>query len=185
LFTVPNLKYFDLGAGINYRWQANGKRTRFDAGFGWQHINRPNHDFWSSDLSNPGNVRLNDRKSGYLIGLIQAADNWDIMAQGIFQGQGPYRELVYGAGLRLHLNQDPYRELALQVGLDYRSRFRDALIPHIEVLYRTWTLGFTYDVNFWSDVNVLTNRRAGPEVSLIYRLYRVKPLPKFKSCPII
>jgi type IX secretion system PorP/SprF family membrane protein len=184
LLSAPALKYFDLGAGINYRWQAKGKRTRLDAGFGWQHINRPSHDFWSSDLSNPGNVRLYDRKSGYLLGLAQVAGNWDIMAQGIYQGQGAYRELVYGAGLRLHLDQNPYRELALQVGVDYRARYQDALIPHIELLYRTWTLGFTYDVNI-SGAQVLTDRRGGPEVSLIYRLYRVKPLPKFKSCPII
>jgi hypothetical protein len=120
-----------------------------------------------------------------LLGLVQVADNWDIVGQGVFQQQGGYREIVYGGGLRLHLNQKPYKELALQVGLDYRHRYQDALIPHVEVLYRTWTLGFTYDVNVWSDVNVLTNQRGGPEVSLIYRLYRVKPLPKFKSCPII
>lgn len=185
LFTSSSLKYFDLGAGLNYRWQADKKRTRIDAGFGWQHINRPNHDFWSSDLTSPGNVRLYDRKAGYLLGLFQVAGNWDLMAQGIYQAQGSYRELLYGGGLRLHLNQNPYRELALQIGLDYRHHFEDALIPHIEVLYRTWTLGFTYDVNFWSEVKTLTNRRAGPEVSLIYRLYKVKPLPKFKSCPII
>ncbi len=185
LFANNSLKYFDLSAGLNYRWQANKKRTRVDFGGSWNHINRPNHDFWSSDLTDPGNVRLYDKKSAYLLGLFQMSGNFDLMAQGIYQKQGTYTELIYGGGLRLHLNQQPYRELALQVGVDYRHFYQDALIPHIELLYRTWTLGLTYDVNIWSDVKLVTNRRGGPELSLIYRLYRVKPLPKFKSCPII
>lgn len=182
--TNTSLKYFDLSAGFNYRWQAKMKRTRFDVGLGWHHINRPYHDFWASSLTDAGNVRLYDKKSGYILGLMQLTNNWDLMAQGIYQQQGGYFEMVYGGGLRLHLNKQPYNELALQVGVDYRSRFEDALIPHIEVLYRTWTLGITYDINIWSDVNLVTNKKAGPEVALIYRLYHMKPLAKTKSCAI-
>lgn len=185
LLQNTNLKYFDFSAGLNFRAQANKKRSRIDLGGAMHHINRPYHDFWSSTLTDPGNVRLYNKLSLYAMGLLQLNGNFDLVGQGIYQRQGGYREIVYGGGLRLHLNQKPYKELALQVGADYRSRYRDALIPHVEVMYRTWTLGVTYDVNFWSDVNLVTNRRGGPEVSLIYRLYKVKPLPVFKSCPII
>lgn len=179
-----NLKYFDLSAGLNFRTQARGTRSKLDVGAGLHHINRPYHDFWSSDLENPGNVRLADRLALYGLGLVQIFPKVDLIAQGTYQRQGGFREILYGAAGRFHLNVQPYQELALQVGLDYRSRYNDALIPHVEVLWRTWTLGFTYDINL-SGFDAATNRRGGPEVALIYRLYRVKPLPFFKSCPII
>lgn len=185
LFQSTSLKYFDLSAGLNLRMQSGAKRSRIDVGGGLHHINRPNHDFWSSNLTDPGNVKLYNKLTLYAMGLVQLSANFDLVGQGLYQQQGGYREIVYGGGLRLHLNQKPYRELALQIGVDYRQRYQDALIPHVELLWRTWTLGFTYDMNVWSEVNTLTNRRAGPEVALIYRLYRVKPLPVFKTCPII
>lgn len=186
LFASTNLKYFDLSAGANLRLQSEAKRSRLDVGGGMHHINRPNHDFWSSDLTtDPGNVKLYNKLSIYALGLVQLSSNFDLLGQGVYQKQGGYKEIVYGGALRMHLNQNPYRELALQIGVDYRHRYQDALIPHLEVLWRTWTLGFTYDLNLWSDVELVTNRRGGPEVALIYRLYRVKPLSTFKTCPII
>ncbi|MBL7780161.1 MAG: PorP/SprF family type IX secretion system membrane protein [Saprospiraceae bacterium] len=185
LLQNTSLKYFDLSAGMNFRMQGLTKRNRLDVGAAMHHINRPYHDFWSSTLSDPGNVRLYNKLSVYGLGLVQIRSNFDLMLQASYQKQGGYSEIVYGGGLRFHLNQRPYRELSLQVGADYRSRYQDALIPHVEVLYRTWMLGVTYDVNFWSDVNLVTNRRGGPEISLTYRLYKIKPLPVFKSCPII
>jgi len=184
LFQSTNLKYFDLSAGLNLRFQSEAKRSRLDVGGGLHHINRPNHDFWSSSLTDPGNVKLYNKLSLYAMGLLQLSNTFDLVGQGLYQKQGGYREVVYGAGLRMYLNQNPYRELALQVGADYRHRYQDALIPHIEILWRTWTLGFTYDINLWSDVEIVTNQRGGPEVALIYRIYKVKPV-KFKTCPII
>lgn len=184
LFQSNSLKYFDLSAGVNLRFQSEGRRNRLDVGGGLHHINRPNHDFWSSDLTDPGNVRLYSKMSLYATGLLQLSSTFDLVGQGLYQRQGGYRELVYGGGIRMHLNQQPYRELALQVGADYRHRYQDALIPHLEVLWRTWTLGFTYDFNM-SQADRLTSGRGGPEVALIYRLYKVKPLQIFKTCPII
>lgn len=184
LLQNTSLKYFDLSAGLNFRMQGITKRNRLDLGAAMHHINRPYHDFWSSTLDDPGNVRLYNKLSVYALGLVQVKTNFDLMFQGSYQQQGSYEEIVYGGGIRFHLNQKPYRELALQVGADYRSRYQDALIPHVEVLYKTWMLGVTYDVNL-SNANLVTNRRGGPEVSLIYRLYKIKPLPVFKSCPII
>ena len=185
LFQSTNLKYFDISAGGNLRIQAPLLRSRVDIGGALHHINRPYHDFWSVTLDNPGNVRLRQKLSFYGIGLIQLSHNYDLALQGLYQKQGSYEEIVYGGGVRLHLNRQPYKELALQIGMDYRHRYKDALIPHAEVFYRSWQLGLSYDMNVWSDVELVTNGRGGPELSLIYRLYRVKPIPKFKSCQII
>lgn len=184
LFQNNSLRYFDLNAGVNYRLQSGTKRSRLDLGGSVFHINKPKHDFWTSGVNDEGQVRLRQRVSFYGLGLLQLADNLDFVANGLYRRQGSYKEIVYGGGLRLHLDRRPYHELAVQVGANYRQRYGDALTPQAEVHFKTWTLGFTYDFNFFSDINLLTDRRAGPEVTLIYRLYKLKAAP-FKSCPII
>jgi type IX secretion system PorP/SprF family membrane protein len=185
LFQSDNLKYFDFSAGGNLRIQSPSKRSRLDIGTALHHINRPYHDFWSVTLNNPGNVRLNNKLAIHGNGLLQLSDNFDLLAQGMYQKQGGYREIIYGGGLRFHLNRQPYKELALQLGVDYRQRYQDALVPHVEVFYRSWQMGLSYDMNFLSGVDLVSNGRGGPELSLMYRIYRVKPIPKFKSCQII
>jgi type IX secretion system PorP/SprF family membrane protein len=184
LFQNNRLMYFDLNAGVNYRLQSSKRRHRLDLGGSGFHLNRPDHDFWTAGVSDEGQVRLRQRWSLYALTVLQIGRNVDLVANGLYRTQGSYREIVYGGGMRLHLDRRPYKELSLQVGANYRQRYGDAIIPHAEVHYRTWTLGFTYDVNMFSDIYTLTGRRAGPEVSLIYRLYKLKSAA-FKSCPII
>jgi hypothetical protein len=84
-------------------------------------------------------------------------------------------------GGRLLLNSKPYEELAIQVGVSFRHRYTDAFIWNAEVHWRTWTLGFSYDLNL-SDFVIATDNRGGPEVAVIYRLYKIKPV--VKQCPI-
>lgn len=172
-----NLQYFDLSAGLNYRFQAQGSRSRFDIGGAMHHVNRPNHDFWT----NSKDVRLAARQSVYGMGLVQVSEPFDLLGHVLYQEQGAYRELVYGLAGRLLLNPKPYEELAVQVGVSFRHRYTDAFIWTAEVHWRTWTLGFSYDLNL-SDFVVATNNRGGPEVALIHRIYKIKPV--VKQCPI-
>jgi type IX secretion system PorP/SprF family membrane protein len=180
LLSNTNLKYFDISGGLNFRTQSGVKRHKMDVGIALHHINRPDHNFWTTTTD----YKLASKLSLYALGVRQVANNVDIVLHGLYQKQGTYRELVSGLGGRFHLNKKAYQELALQVGLDFRHRYTDAFVPHVEVHYRTWQLGLSYDINT-SDFRAATNNRGGPELSLIYRLYRVKPLPFFKTCPII
>ncbi len=172
-----NLTYFDLSAGLNYRFQARQKRTRLDIGGAIHHVNRPRHNFWHA----ASDVRLAERQTLYGIGLVQVSLVFDVLGQALYQRQGSYRELVYGIGGRLLLNDKPYEELAVQLGVSFRHRYTDALIWTGEVHWKTWTLGFSYDLNL-SDFVVATNNRGGPEVALIYRIYKIKPV--LHPCPI-
>ncbi len=184
--SLTNLKYFDFSAGANLRLQSPRKRTRLDLGGAMHHINRPAHDFWASSVTQNDDVRLHNKLTLYGLGLFQLDEKFDFLAQGLFQQQGKYREIVYGGGVRMHLNKDRYKEIAMQVGVEWRHRYYNSLVPHFEVLYGTWTLGLTFDWDAFSTAGELvTERRGGPELSIIYRLYKVKPLQKFKSCPII
>lgn len=172
-----SLQYFDLAAGLNYHWQAAQKRSKLDIGGGAHHLNRPNHNFWTN---NKDDVRLAARVALYGMGIVQLTNNFDLALQAQYQLQGGYRELLYGAGVRFLLNPKPYDELALQVGAYFRQRYSDAVIWHAEVFWKTWTLGFSYDLNV-SNFDIATSNRGGPEVSLSYRLYKFKPT---NYCPI-
>lgn len=183
IFQNARLKYFDFSGGLNYRLQSSKQRSRVDVGAALHHINRPYHDFWSAEIANPGNVRLHRKVSVYALGLLQIAEKFDLVGQGLYRKQGGYREIAYGGGIRYHLDRRPYRELALQIGANYRQRYGDALVPHLEAHWKTWTLGLTYDFNF-NQINELTDRRGGLELGLIYRISKIRNAP-FKTCPII
>lgn len=182
---VTNLKYFDISAGANFRLQSPKKRSRLDIGGAMHHINRPAHDFWASSVTSTDDVRLYNKLTLYGIGLVQLSEKFDFLAQGLYQNQGKYQEIVYGGGVRMHLNKKRYKELAIQIGADWRQRYNNALVPRLEVFYGTWTFGATFDWDAFSRVGELASeRRGGPELALIYRFYKIKPV-KFKSCPII
>lgn len=180
LFASTNLKYFDISGGLNFHTQSSSKRTKGDIGFGMFHINRPSHNFWTTTQD----VKLASKLTGYGMGTVQLAKKADLVANLLFQKQGTYKEIVVGLAGRFHLNQNPYNHLALQLGLGYRQRYTDALIPSVELHWRTWLLGLSYDINL-SDFDKATTSRGGPELSLQYRICRVKPLPIFKTCPLI
>lgn len=183
---ATNLKYFDISAGANLRLQAPKKRSRVDIGGAMHHINRPAHDFWASSVTDNDDVRLYNKLTLYSLGLFQLSEKFDFIAQGLYQQQGKYSEIVYGGGVRMHLRRDRYKEIALQIGADWRHRYNNSLVPRLEIFYGTWAFGATFDWDAFSRAGKLVSqRRGGPELSLIYRFYKVKPLQKFKSCPII
>ncbi len=180
------LQYVDLSGGVNWRMQGKLRsRSRLDVGVALHHLNRPHHDFWSESVVGGGQVRLASRVATYGLGMLQLTNRFDAIGQVQYQRQGGYRELVYGVGGRLHVNTMPYNEFAIQGNVSFRHRYNDAIIAQLEGHWRTWTLAFSYDFNTSANASQLTNGRGGPEVAIIWRMYKVKPLPFFKTCPIM
>lgn len=174
------VQYFDFCAGYNFRLQSLRRRSYFDYGVGGYHLNRPSHEFFDEDLD----IRVHERYNTYFKGMLQISDNMDLYGQAIYQRQGGNQEVIYGIGGRLHLSKDHrYKELAMMVGVNFRHLDEDAVAPFLEVHYRTWLLGFSYDATL-SDFQTANNGKGGPELSLIYRLYRIKNL-KFQSCSML
>lgn len=186
--------FADFGLGANLRFQnANAnrwdKRSKLDVGVALFHINRPKVGFYDNE-----SLRLPSRVSIYALGVLMVAPAFDLVLNGSVQIQNPYLENVAGFGARLHLDRRRAREAALQIGASWRfgknpvfddtEKFASAIIPNVELHYRQWMVGVSYDVDI-SNFNIATNKRGGPEVAISYTIYRVKPLPAFKICPII
>jgi len=172
-----NFLYFDASAGLNYRIQGKDGRSKIDLGGAYFHLNTPNQGFIDGGADNP----LPSRFSFSALGALKITNGIDLLANGIYQIQGPNSEALAGGGARFYLNQRRGKELAIAVLGHFR--FGDAIIPSVEFYYKTWHLGFSYDLNT-SPFTVATNRRGGPELSLSYRILKVKPLGTFKTCPI-
>lgn len=181
--------YFDLSAGINFRWQTYNraslvdrldKRSKIDFGVGVFHLTTPNQSFFK-DFDAPLSIRI----SPYALGTLQVSKNIDLVANIIGQFQNPYKEILGMLGGKLHLNRKLGKQFAIQLGVGYRFQdIGDSVMPSIEVFYNGWRAGFSYDINI-SDFNIATNRRGGPEFTISYIIRRVRPLPAFKICPLI
>ncbi len=186
-FTNTTNFFFDLAAGVNFRVQgANDndlidkleKRNKIDVGIGFFHLNRPDQSFFEGYKS-----PLFLRMSPYISGTLMLGKNFDFVGNLTGQFQGPYREVLGMAGIKVHANRRVGEQLAVQLGGGYRfDNFGDAYFPNFEVFFNNWQAGFSYDVNI-SAFRVATNRRGGPEFSVRYIIKR--PPPLFKVCPLI
>ncbi len=190
-FPDQNNGFMTLAAGFNFRYQTREPnpdelydplvhRTKFDFGVGFFNINQPNQSFLPE-----GDEPLPMRISPYLLATVKLTDFLDVVGNAQGQFQGEYEEILLGAAGKVHLNRKPGKQFALQGGVSYRfHEFSDSFSPVIEVFYKNWQAGFSYDVNI-SGFNVATQQRSGPEFSVRYIISNVRPLSKQKICPLI
>ncbi|MEM8526140.1 MAG: PorP/SprF family type IX secretion system membrane protein [Bacteroidota bacterium] len=180
-----NLLNVDISTGINIRIQpleANPltKRTRLDVGVALHHLTKPDETFALSDGS-----PLNRRLTFHAIANLMVNPSFDFRLRGASHFQGTYQENLIGFGGRLIVSKQAAREAALHFGASYRFHgFGDAFIPHVELEWKQWMLGVSYDVNT-SQFQDATGRRGGPEIALRYIRRPVDPPEKTKACPII
>lgn len=175
-FSANTLFFPSMATGVNLRFKMPESRTQADFGSGIHHLLNPVSSFFDA-----GESRIFRRFSPYLVGHVQVLQKMDILFRAWWQGQGPYSQLVAGAGLAYHLQTRRGKEIAVELSL--LNRFNDALIPQFGLRYRTWEAGLSYDINT-SDFQVATERRGGPEFYLQYFITRVQAPPVFKACPI-
>lgn len=194
-FPSTNRFFLDLAAGINFRLQGVNaaelidrleKRSKLDFGIGVFHVNQPDQSFYDNY-----EIPLDIRLAPYIMGVVQLGRNLDAIGNLVGQFQAPYKEFLGMIGARVHLSRKLGRQLAVQLGIGYRfneldqlTATRDAWMPSVEVHYRQWRAGFSYDINI-SDFDITTQGRGGPEFSVRYILRKVRPLPYFKHCPLI
>lgn len=179
-FFDQSIFYADFSAGVNWHFQHPNqkKRSRFDIGAGLFHINTPDKSFWDEP-----NIELPARLAIHGLGLFQVGNKTDVVATAVGAFQGPYTEYLVGGAVKQHLKLQKTKETALQLGLSYRFNAEgfgtgDAIIPAIQLDYRAWRVGVSYDINI-SDINVATNNFGGPEFSVIYTIRK----PDEEICP--
>ena len=179
----PSHNILRIGAGVNIRYILNRKkRTAYNFGFALLNLNAPGTNFKEGNAK----AKVPARLTFYLDGWAQFHPKMDVKGHALWHVQGDfsvgtYAEFVVGSGIRYHLNLSPDKEKSIAFLTSYR--FGDSLIPSIEFGWRSLTAAFSYDMNT-SPFQIATNRRGGPEFSLIYIFTKVAPPPVFKACPV-
>lgn len=176
-FLNTRYNYPSLASGINLHHQGS-KRTWFDLGGGWFHMNRPGQRFNESKV-----YRTNPRFTAQFNGSLRTGGRIDLLGRALGMFQGKNMEALAGMGMRFHLSEAPTRELALQIGADYRFTQNDAIAPMVGLDFRQWRAAFSWDINL-SPFRVATDRIGGPELSIQYIITTVKPLGIIKACPV-
>lgn len=176
-FTSTSKTFLDLGAGLNYRWQKS-KRTKVDAGVGLFHLNQPEQRFSDNSPSSKLPMRMNFS----LTPSFQMTQKIDLLLHGQYQKQTVYNEALVGAYGKFYLATKRGKEMALLLGV--ATRLQRDLIPKIAIEFNQWYAGLSYDINS-SPWKKATNRRGGPEFSLIHTFTKSRPLSALKACPIL
>ena len=172
--------YPDFNIGVNWHGQKTDTRSRLNVGAAVYHFNKPKQSFQEAD-----GIKLPMRLSLYFLPVVQLTEKIDFLLQTTAQIQGPDFEALAGGAARVHINTKRAREVAVQFGIGYRfNQFGDAIIPGLELHYRTWVAAITYDLNV-SGFTEATNRKGGPEINFRYLITKVRPLKVFKNCPLI
>lgn len=179
----------DFGIGLNVRFQAkqtsrlvyrNDRRSKVDLGVALYHLTTPDQSFIEDTR-----VPLERRISPYLMGTLQLGKPLDLVGNITYQIQGDYRELVGMGGARIHLNNKLGRQFNILLGLGMRrNEIQDAWWPTVELGINNIEIGLNYDFNV-SRFDIATENQGGLEISFRYLFRNVRPLPTFKTCPLI
>jgi type IX secretion system PorP/SprF family membrane protein len=165
-----------LSGGINLHYASQETRSSLNVGFGTFHLNRPNVGFRQDD---PDHLPI--RWALLTDGFIQLREQTDLLYFGTGQLMARASEWVAGGGIRQILAAQPghYLDVQMSIGL----RWKDAVIPALQITWNDWTVGLSYDVNT-SPFQIATARRGGPEVALVWRPIPVPNVKTTKCCPI-
>ena len=183
-FTDESVFYGDFSAGLNWHFQKPNSqsswnkqnRTKLDLGVGLFHINKPDKSFYDDNMEDNLPIRL----ALYGLGTFRLIDPLDLVLVGMYQGQGPHQEIVFGIGGKIHLINELTSQLNVLFGVNFRLGDRDAFIPNVEVGYNSWKFGLSYDWNT-SGFNKVTDGRGGIELSAAYIF--VKPqVDAYRNC---
>jgi type IX secretion system PorP/SprF family membrane protein len=170
-----SLSFFDIGAGLNLRYQKKSRKW-INIGLSMVHLNNPSQSFLAQ------NVQLKPRFSLHSNANFEMNKKWDVLPTLMLQFQNTYSEFLSGIIFKYHLNRNLGRETAFYLGSSYR--FKDAVVPVFGLNYQDWQFGLSYDINI-SRFNVATNFNGAFELSVIKIWKPVSKLQKIKSCPIL
>jgi type IX secretion system PorP/SprF family membrane protein len=163
-----------LNGGISFSYQQD-LRNQYELGLGIFNLNQPNQSFLSETIP------LDNRTTLYLRAQQQLNEKLNLEPSLLYSTQSEFQEIVIGSNLRYYLDHNITHGTNVAAGI--WLRLEDALIPYVDVNYKQYQIGVSYDINI-SDLEVASNQKGGIEISLRYIFSNYKPtLRRFKQCP--
>lgn len=167
----------DLAFGINFNHNQNfdtrKDKLKFTAGIGVFHLNQPALSF------NDGDSKLSMRISPYLDSYFRISTMNFIRFNTVFNSQGAFSQLQTGLFL-YHIFRDK-EESILNTSITIGSYYRidDAIIPYVEIEFKSFGLGMSYDITLSS---LSSNSNYGGAIEIMgYLLIKQEPKTKTKQ----
>ena len=173
LFPSWQSNYPLLAAGIAWYYQPSGD-LHTKVGLSLRNINQPNISYLGLD-----NTYLLRRYSLFARAEYRHWQTWSLMPVLLFQMQGDYHELVYGADVKWYLDEGSRHQISLRAGLAYRHG--DAIIANLLMEYDALLFNFCYDANI-SGLAVASNTIGAFEMGLVYRMSKRGKKTKALKC---
>lgn len=174
--------YFDLGAGINLRYQTSF-RNILDLGASLSHINTPSQKF---DSNTAADVDLAQKLNLYAMLQWPLARKFDLWLNGLYSTQDVYQEINLNAQGKIYLGDSFTKALYLGVGARLSdvegdsSTGLESIYPIIGLQLGNFRGEFNYDINTGKFSHAAVG---GPEISLQYIISCIPP-QVCKPCPI-
>jgi type IX secretion system PorP/SprF family membrane protein len=173
---LERVTFVESSAGFNYRYQKHS-RTYLDAGIAILHLVKPASSFYSVD-----NIKIPSRISYSLQANIKVLPKLDVQLHALHQTQNVYNETLFGGLGKIYINQKRGKEYQLHVGIGHRTS--GSWFPTVALQVNQYYASFSYDIDNTNFNKVLASKRGGPELHFRYIIANVRPLNKFKNCPI-
>lgn len=174
-FLLHQTGYPLLGCGIAWYYQPISN-IGIRAGASLRNINQPNISYSGLD-----DTYMPRRFSAFARGEWRKWGDISLMPLFVFQRQGQYQELIYGADIKWYLQEGSQHEVTLKGGLALRQN--DALIANLVMEYDAMLFSICYDANI-SDLANASQSIGAFELGFVYRMARGKKKTKAIKCPV-
>ena len=174
-FAANNATALDMGAGVLYYDASPNKKANVFAGISFFHINRPADPIISSQNVDLNTIPLRYTAHGGV--SINIAEGTSLVPHALYMQQGNARETMLGIYVQKNVNE----ETNVMIGGYYRHK--DAVAPFLGVDYKSFLMGFSYDVNT-TKLGAMTKNINSFELSLSYiKRKGTKSFFDFIHCP--
>lgn len=173
-FDVHKVNYPLLCLGLAWYYQPTSD-LHTKVGLSVRNLNRPNISY-----SGMLDTYLEPRYSLFARAEWRHWEMFSLMPTLLFQAQGQYRELLYGADVKWYLVEGGQNQMSLRTGLAVRHA--DALIANLMIEYNAFVFTFCYDANI-SDLIAASGGVGALELGLVYRLSKGTRKKMKIKCP--
>lgn len=159
-FSSPSFSQLDFGGGVSFSSSTGAEnKVSYIVGLSGYHLTQPMNSFYKNG-SITSKMRINASASV----SVKVNDEFNYQLHLNYMRQGSYNELIFGGLLGWNLSDyNGDRIFGLYAGAFYR--YADAIAPVIKLRYKTYSFGFSYDLNV-SSLKTASNLQGGYEITV-------------------
>lgn len=153
---------WDLGAGVTFSSNSSGadNATTYYIGASGYHFTTPRNSFFGDN-----DINLNVRWNGTAGISTKLSEDYSLHAHANYGHQGKNKEIIAGALVGWNKPNISTEGIMFSLSGGVFYRVSDAIIPVLELKYKDFSIGASYDMNV-SKLKAASNLRGGFELTV-------------------